>query len=327
VLSRIAEDLFWLGRDVERAENVARFVDVHYHARLERGAGPELGWEPIVAVSGDGALFAERYGAYTEHNVLEFLATDPACPNSIVACLRRARENARGAREYLSVELWEELNKFYLFVQRQGRDELAGGQPHGFFAEVKMRAYLLFGVTDATLLHDEGWHFLRSGAFLERLVQTARLLALQAHFLAPQPEDVDAHHWIALLKSCSAYEAYRRTFAAGFEPDRALELLLLHREFPRSVYFGAAEVAAALRAVAEGGIDGPAGAGRRAGGLYRTRAEREAARLSNRLAVATVEDVWAEGLQGYLDGVIASAHAIGAAMAQDFFLVGAGGLA
>jgi uncharacterized alpha-E superfamily protein len=321
VLSRIAEDLFWLGRYIERAENVARFVDVHYHARLEQGGGPELGWEPIVAVSREGALFAERYGAYTEANVLAFLTTDPACPNSILACLRHARDNARGAREYVSVEMWEELNKAYLFVQRQGRGAITSGEPHGFFADIKMRAYLLFGVADATLLHDEGWQFLRAGAFLERVVQTARLLALQAHFLAPQPADAEPHHWIALLKSCSAYEAYRRTFAATFAPDRAVALLLLHRGFPRSVYFSAAEVAAALTAIAEDAPAAPAGRGRRGGGVYRTQAEREAARLCNRLAVATTEDVWAEGLQDYLEGVIASAHAIGEAMGHDFFLV------
>ncbi len=123
-----------------------------------------------------------------------------------------------------------------------------------------------------------------------------------------------------------AYEANRRTFAVTFVPDRAADLLLLHREFPRSVHFGAAEVAVAVAAIADGGRDGVPAGGRRTGGADRARAGREAARLCNRLAVATTEDVWAEGLQSYPEAVIASAHAIGAAMAHDFFLAEAGRL-
>lgn len=157
-------------------------------------------------------------------------------------------------------------------------------------------------------------------------MQTARLLAPQSHFLAPRPADAEPHQWIALPKSCNAYEAHRRTFALTFVPDRAADLLLLHREFPRSVHFGAAEVAVAVTAIADGGRDGVPAGGRRTGGANRTRAGREAARLCNRLAVATTEDVWAEGLQSYPEAVIASAHAIGAAMAQDFFLAEAGRL-
>src|SRR5262249_54806442 len=138
MLSRVADSIYWLHRCIERAENVARFIDVNLQLMLDLPVGITEQWAPLVATTGDEVLFQERYGATTRENVVAFLTFDAGNPNSIYACLRAARENARSVREDISSEMWEHVNTFYLMVRDAAAQGRVMAEPHAFFTEVKM---------------------------------------------------------------------------------------------------------------------------------------------------------------------------------------------
>jgi uncharacterized alpha-E superfamily protein len=226
VLSRIAQSLYWIGRYVERAEDTARILDVHLHQLLEdpwvdeqrscRALLEVMG----VTVDGDEEVDVSR--------VTATLAFDPANPSSIVGSLRAARENARGAREAISSEMWECLNSTYNALPDHAA-VVMGANITGFFDLIKERAAVLAGLADSTMSRDEGWLFLCLGRSLERVDMTARLLA------ARHGEPTESPEWVTTLRSCSAHEAYRRTYRRAVDASLVIEFLLLDRLFPRSV--------------------------------------------------------------------------------------------
>src|SRR5690348_11832725 len=172
MLSRVADSVYWIGRYVERTENVARFVDVNLQLMLDSPDYTGQQWEPLVYISGDHEQFASRYGAATQENVLKFLAFDHENPNSIVSCLRAARHNARSIREIISSEMWLQLNKFYLLADSVAQQGLELDALHQFFDEIKSGSHLFNGIAEATMTHGEAWHFCRLGKFMERADKT-----------------------------------------------------------------------------------------------------------------------------------------------------------
>jgi len=227
MLSRIAESLYWIGRYTERAEDTARLLDVHYHHLLEdRWADEATACAGLLRAMGDDpdTLIA----ATDADGVAEFLSFDTKNPASITSSLTAAWENARGAREAISSEMWESLNTTHHQLPGQAR-LVAGRTPHDFFRWVKERAAMLAGLADSTLSRDEGWSFLVLGRNLERVDMTARLLS------ARYSETWGPTVWATTLRCCSAYEAYLRTYRHGVDASSALEFLLLDRLFPRSV--------------------------------------------------------------------------------------------
>jgi uncharacterized alpha-E superfamily protein len=226
MLSRVAESLYWIGRYVERAEDTSRLLDVHVQTLLEDPwIDAESTSRGVLGVMGvhleDGPVSAQRS--------VERLAFNRDDTSSIFGALIAARENARGVREALSSELWETLNAtFHALPSQQAAAERHG--PHGFFRYVRERAAVVAGLIDGTMPRDDGWRFLVLGRSLERVDMTARLLWARSQ----QPGATSG--WTGLLKSCSAHEAYLRTYRAAVEPSRVVEFLVLDRLFPRSVY-------------------------------------------------------------------------------------------
>jgi uncharacterized alpha-E superfamily protein len=298
VLSRVAESLYWIGRYVERAEDTARLLDVHVHTLLEDP------WVDELVVSQDlmSVMGVEiPNGPITSRAVVDRLAFAPGDTSSIVGALTAARKNARGVRETLSSELWEALNTTYHALPSQQAATQRHG-PNGFFRYVRERAAVVGGLLDATMPRDDGWRFLVLGRSLERVDMTARLLWARG-----QQRGASAG-WIGLLKSCSAHEAYLRTYRAAVEPGRVVEFLVLDRLFPRSVY---ASLVQAERCLAEldpnvgrTGIDDPA---RRFLGRARTDLE---FRVSNDLL---------EDLPGLLDVLQSTCHDTATAVAARYF--------
>jgi uncharacterized alpha-E superfamily protein len=210
MLSRVANSIYWLSRYTERAENIARIIDVNLQMMLDLPSGSNQQWKPLVSISGDDDAFAARYAAPTRENVIKFLALDIENPNSIVSCLRAARENARTVREAISSEMWEQVNTSYLTVNAAASSQTLVHSPYSFFNEVKKASQLFDGVTDATMLHGEGWHFYRMGRLIERADKTSRLLDVKYYILLPSITDVgtplDDIQWAAVLRSASALE-------------------------------------------------------------------------------------------------------------------------
>jgi len=235
VLSRHAEDLFWIGRYVERAEDTARMLDVTYHGLLEAGAvEAPTAWRELLEVLYVDEVFA---GELSASPVTLYLLADKHNSGSIVSAVARARENARGVRDRISSELWETINRFYLELAAIDLPNLLNRQPYEVFQLVKNRCQTITGVALQTMPRDDGYRFLVLGIMLERAEMTCRLLSVRYTRLLRAGRTHDFHAWVAVLKSVSAFEAYLKAYRASLDPSKVLEFLLLAQDFPRSVVF------------------------------------------------------------------------------------------
>ena len=311
MLSRVAASIYWLSRYIERAENVARVVGVNNQLVLDLPGQDAAQWDPMVKVTGDAADFQARYGGPTRANVIDFLTFDGLNPNSIVACVTTARENARSVREILSSEMWEEINRFYLFLRQPGARERALWDAHAFFREVRRSSHMIEGTKNETMEHGEAWHFSQMGRHIERADQTTRILDLKYFLLLPSSADVgkpiDDLQWGALLRSASALEAYRRTHGRVAALTVA-SFLLLDREFPRSVQHCAARAQASLHAVTGTPV-------RR----FANVAERELGRLVADLDYTDIADVVSAGLHDFVDTLQEKLNHVGNEITRTFF--------
>jgi uncharacterized alpha-E superfamily protein len=300
-----------MSRYIERAENVARFIDVTLNLQLDMPVGSVQQWQPLVDTTGDAVEFARRYGTATQRRVIQFLTFDPENPNSIRSCLRAARENGRSVREVISSEMWEQLNEFYLMVNSAAVDASSLSDPQNLFASVKMSSHEFAGVTDATMTHSEGWHFTRIGRHLERAEKTSRILDVKYFLLLPTAADVgttyDDLQWAAVLKSASAFEMYRKRYGR-MSPERIVEFLLLDREFPRAIQCCLMTARESVHAVSGTPV-----------GLFRTPVEHLLGELCSELAYAQVEDTVAAGLHEYLDRLQTRMNSVGTGIYETFF--------
>ncbi len=310
MLSRVADAVYWLNRYVERAENIARFVDVNLNLLLDAPAGTNQQWEPIVTTTGDLELFRSRYDQATVSNVVRFLTFDPTYSSSILSCLRAARENARSVREVISSEMWEQVNAFYLMVKDAAQDEALLELPR-FFAEVKMASHLFAGVMGATMSHNEGWHFGRVGRLLERADKTARILDVKYFILLPSSGQVgttlDELQWIALLKSTSGYEMYRKS-RHRISPQDVAQFLIFERDFPRSIQFCLIQAEKSLFQIT----------GSHAG-RWSNPAERSLGKLRSQIDFMTIEEIMHSGLHEFLDETEVQINQVGEGIFQKFF--------
>lgn len=317
MLSRIADSLFWIDRYMVRAEETARILDVNYHMGLEQAAQTyRLRWHPLIVIAGEQERFLQLYSDANAQTVFEFLAFRSDNPNSIVNCIGRARENARTIRERISREMWEDINTLYHTVMGFKPDDEIQAGPHRFCNVVKFGSHRFRGVTDATLPHDEGWHFLKIGSSLERTEMTARIVDVQYHSLVEVPGDFghpDHHQWVAVLKSVGAYEAYRRHYHTRVEPENVAELLILHPQHPRSIRFSMTELQSALRSISG---TGP--------GSYANEAERITGKVLENLRYARINEIFAHGLHAYLTELQRSCREIGGHIARTYFYYAVG---
>lgn len=243
MLSRLAENLYWMGRYIERAENTARLLDVNYHAMVEapylsKGILTEQ-WAPLLQITGDAESFRAHFERADRNTVPAWLSSHPDNPSSIRFSLTRARENARTLRDRISSEMWNALNRSYLALCTEARDE-AETSLHDFCEAVREGSALFFGLAEATLPRDQGWYFLRAGRHVERADNVLRILQVryrQYKGQEPVARGIEAHRATALLKSCSAFEAFRKSHHSALEPARIAAFLLLDPAFPRSLRY------------------------------------------------------------------------------------------
>jgi uncharacterized alpha-E superfamily protein len=311
MLSRVADSVFWMSRYLERAENVARFVEVNHHLSLDLGGGLREQWEPLVATTGDHELFRKKYDAPTQTAVLRFLTFDLDNPNSILSCLRCARENARTVRDIITGAVWEEINKLYLAIRSASRDPSLWETPYEFFQHVKRSSQTIFGLADVTMLRDEAWHFCDVGRLIERADKTSRILDVKYFILLPQSSDVgtplDSIQWGALLKSADGLEMYRRS-RGRITSRNVVDFLMFDREFPRSMRFCLARSEESVRAVT----------GTRRS-TYVNEAGRRLGLLRAEFDYSNVDDVIAGGLHEYIDHFQTKLNQLGAAIIETFF--------
>lgn len=316
MLSRTADHLFWMARYMERAENTARMLDVHYQTSMLPDAAElaELGWAGVLGISELTGAFHQKHGEVTAGNVMHFMVRDAGNPSSIVACLRAARENARAVRGALTTELWETTNSTWLEFNRLLADGALERDPSTLFEWVKFRSHLSRGVTVGTMLQDEALHFIRIGTFLERGDNTARLLDVKFHALArdyfgnwgdEQAPEVDFYHWSAVLRSVSGFEIYRKVYRNVIRPDKVAELLILRKDMPRSLAACMDEVVANLDQVAN---------------EQSAETRRRAGRLRADLQFGRIDEILATGLHAFLTLYLDRINDIGGGISRDFLM-------
>lgn len=306
MLSRVADSLYWMSRYLERAEHIARLVDVNLNLALDRApADAAAHWGRLHASLPKPPPWSGWSAETGEDQTL-----DLANREAIAACVGTARENARQVREEISSEMWQEINRLFLTVQRRA-PEVTGwtAGTHEFLTSIIEGAQLFQGVTDATMTHGEGWHFIELGRYLERARATAVLLDGQ---FRDDPRDSQPPggvseyvEWVGLLKSCCAFEAYCRHYTADVRSTRIAEFLVLNADFPRSIHFAARRVRASLACISQ--------SARRMNG----RADRLAGRLLALLDYGQMDEIFGE-LPTYLESIVQETDRIDQELYRDY---------
>jgi uncharacterized alpha-E superfamily protein len=247
LLARYAECLFWMARFVERAENLARILEVHETYAHNRGGARD--WFTIVQLNADEEAFAKKHASASAKNVIRFYLTDHENPTSIISSVRNARENGRALRPLISTEMWVQLNVFYNRLAAVDDAELTPGALSPLLNQIKEACQTFTGITEGTFYRDQAWYFYRLGRYLERGDQTTRLLDSKYYVLVRDSDVgnmVNTGQWLALLRAASGYHAFRLLHQSDLTPWRIASFLLFNPSFPRSVFLCVREVDAAL---------------------------------------------------------------------------------
>jgi uncharacterized alpha-E superfamily protein len=307
MLSRVADNLYWMSRYLERAEHTARLIDVSLFHLLDQNSEYAMQhWKRLfdsLRIPGGQSI---PEGAY---NVAQELMFDASNSSSLLSCIDSARDNARQVREQITTEMWEQLNRLYLHVKQESMEDVWFAEPHEFLTNVKESIQLFQGLTDSTMSCNEGWYFIRVGRSIERARATAALI--DTHFrpsaLDPSREEekkgqkdktdntqsdhLDYLAWVGLLRSCSAFDAYRKVYTADVRPERIAEFLILNPESPRSIRFAISVVQNSLQAIAKG-----------TNAHHAQRAERLVGRLRASLEYDQIEDIM-NNIHAYLERI------------------------
>jgi len=311
MLSRTAEAFFWIGRYIERTEYIARYTDVKFHLMQEiaNREHQQAVWQQYLEGTGEIDLFKELYPQQGTYRFLEFVTTNPDNPNSQVNLIKEARSNARGIQDELSSEVWRHLNNFYLTLRSKTPNDLVSG-PHDLLSQILDTCYMLDGVIGGTMIHDEGWNFYRLGKNIERANRTTRLLDDPTLCKAERETAAigDYHHCLSILKTASAFEAYRKFYSASLVPRKIVQFLLFHNKFPRSVRFAASVISNLLDR-----LSGPS----RRPEIRDT--ERIAGQLAADLRFGNLEEIYTIGLSTFLGQVVDQLDRLTDQIAKTYF--------
>jgi uncharacterized alpha-E superfamily protein len=315
MLARDADSVYWMARYIERAEHVARILWVNSNLLVDVGdlapALQDRQWESVLTIfhavrpeitEGPTAVWLRHYMTFGRDN-----------PNSIFSCITRARENARGVRELISSEMWENLNALYWSLQSEDAPKLFEESHDEFFRSVMTGSLMFQGLTDQTMAHDQRWLFAQLGKHLERITVTCRVIETKFNILHQAEAMLEAPlrniHWMAVLRSCCSIEAYRRMHVGDMDPLKVAAFLLLEANFPRSVRYSvhhAHESISRLRSeLNPPTIDN---------------AERILGRLDTQLEYAEMSEILNEGLPAYLQKIQSQIADAAMAVQQSYFL-------
>ncbi len=310
MLSRVASNLYWMSRYVERAENTARVLDVAWRMSLlaQTDDLQDQEWHAPLNITGTLFPFSGRHDVVCAREVLHFMALDSENPSSIYACARSARENARAVRGTITSEMWEVLNATWLEMQNMDEERLESRGVSAFFEWVKERSHLFRGVTFGTMHRDDAYEFARLGTHMERADSTARILDVKYHILLPSVKEVggavDYYQWSAVLRSVSAFEAYRKVYRDVITPLKLAELLVLRDDIPRSLRFCLRQVCDTL-------------------GRVQNAQSADAVRLANQILAqlqhGRISDIFSSGLHEYLTEFLESMQDLSGDIQRSFF--------
>lgn len=313
MLSRVADAIYWASRYVERAENVARFINVNLDLMLDSASLERHSWAPLVATTGDKEWYDARYEDSSPQNVAHFLSFDRSYPNSIISSVRAARENARTVRDVISREMWEQVNALYLMVMEASQRKSEPDELASFYDQVKLAGTNYAGATDATLTHGEAWHFSRLGRMLERADKTSRILDVKYFALKPKARDknvvLDDLQWSSVLRSVSALEMYRKEHKR-IAPAKVVEFLLLDAAFPRAIRYCIDQASDALDSIVALAPE-----------LSDCSAKQAMALLRSDIETVQVDAILNDGLHKFIDQLQVKMNNVGSAIHETFFAI------
>jgi uncharacterized alpha-E superfamily protein len=317
MLSRVADALFWMSRYLERAEQVARLLDVSFHVELDLhgilGGPHELQWSAVLFTLQHPPITPAE-GETLPASITRRLTFDLENPISIMTCVNRARNNARSVRGSISSDMWRELNKLYWQLSDPAFRRDVANSPHDLFQTVQTGSQLFQGLCDATLAHDEGWQFIQLGKYLERAEKTLRLLDVKHRALSELPDNsaglaLANLQWSAVLQSCLAYESYQRLYISRVEPEGVIEFLLTNPEFPHSVRFCLEHAAASLAEISGQPLD-----------RCDSPSARLLGRIVNNLQFRDIDDLLESGLHAFLEQSLQRCSQAGTAIQRQYAL-------
>jgi uncharacterized alpha-E superfamily protein len=239
MLSRVAENIYWMCRYIERAESTARVLSVNGNMRLDLPRGVTPDWRPLIEVTGNSAMFEERRKDYGERQVVRFLIGDRDCPSSIRNALQNARENCRTVRDILPREAWQYLTELQIFVDENLSTGLTRRGRHAFLQRIIRTCQMFMGLLGSSMTRDLAYQFLRLGRNIERADMTTRFvnmrMALAHAGRPPDTTQLTKVQWVNVLGSLSAYHMYRRKMLTQVRQEHVLWFLFKDDEFPRSL--------------------------------------------------------------------------------------------
>ncbi len=307
MLSRVAENIYWMGRYIERAENTARLVSVNGILLLDLPRNIAPGWGPLIEICGAGQEFYKRYKEPGERQVTKFLLADDDNPGSVLNALQAARENCRSIRDIVPREGWQHLNELHLFARENLHAGLTRRGRHEYLSRIIEASQTIAGLLAGTMNHDAGYQFLRAGRNLERADMTSRIIDVSTASLLPETDDNSADYgniqWMSLLKSLSAYQMYRRTMHVSIRREAVLRFLFCNAEFPRALRHCVFEICRSLELIgnAEPALEILRG-------------------IEARLCESPVEQMEAARLHDFVDRLQLDLNHLHTAMAENYFL-------
>jgi uncharacterized alpha-E superfamily protein len=313
MLSRVADHQYWMSRQIERAENLARLVRVSEEILLDdetlgRGSAQEY-WSPVLQATAMEESFRSLYPVPRQGDAARFITSDLRNPDSMISCIRQARENARSVRDKISEEMWTEINALNMFVTSPEGIDMLDMAPQAFYEKIISSSMLFDGITEATLTRDEGWNFLQLGRLLERADMTSRFLDIRSQTKAAD----DAQESLqlgAVLRACGAHTGYRRAYGGEISIEKVVDLLLFSNEFPRSVRHCLRRADEVLHDIS----------GTPTGG-YSNQCEKLTGAVLARLSFAGPGEVMAIGLHTYIDELQKHLNAASQAVFESFVLL------
>ncbi|MEM1294645.1 MAG: alpha-E domain-containing protein [Verrucomicrobiota bacterium] len=309
MLSRVANNLYWMARYIERAENLARLINTHEQDLMDlvwSGDDTAKSWRSMLEVTALEELYAEQAkGKKRKQPIADFMSISPKNPESIVSCIAAARENARAVRDQISEEVWLNLNGLHIFLRDNGRQEWRKSAPD-FCSKIIESSLLFHGITDATIPHEEAWAFIQLGKYIERADKTTRILDFP-HFL---PEGNRGAAWPTVMRACSAASVYRARFGGEVTASKASAILIFSSTFPRSVRFCMRQVHTILHSISSTPTH-----------RYSNEAERLAGATLARLDFAGRNEVAELGLHQYVDSLQVDLNAIGLEIYSKYFFI------
>lgn len=311
MLSRLADSMYWMARNLERAGETARLMEINllYLVEAEEDMTEEDRWRPILQITSSETLYARQFegSAITTPRVLHLISAGRDNPCSIRTCLRLFRENARVARDRISKEMWEAVNEIWMGFNDRLKGQLTAERASSMFVELRNQVARFNGLVASTMMRGEAYAFYQLGGCIERADMTARIMDVKYHIILPDLSMVgsalDYYQWAALLKSLSGFEAFRRSYHSDFMPADVAEFVVLNRDFPRSIFFSVERAGSALQVIGVEGKDATRVGFERLSGMVQT----------------TAAEISAQGLHEYLEALLESIGTFHSAMAEDYF--------